>query len=96
MDLDPDTGQYRISASVPGVEMNDLRKTLGVRPTPFPLGGALRGVLHCTGPLEQPVFSGESLSSVTTLLEPKSRGICHIQAVQDCSAQPDKMSIAHW
>ena len=59
MDLDPDTGSYRLSANVPRVEVNDLRKTLGVKPPPLPVGGALRGVLHCTGPLERPVFSGE-------------------------------------
>ena len=58
MDLNPETGQYRLSASVPGVEANDLRKTLAIRPLPFPVGGAVRGVLHCTGPLETPVFSG--------------------------------------
>lgn len=58
MDINPETGQYRLSASVPGVEANDLRRTLAIRPTPFPIGGAVRGVLHCTGPLETPVFSG--------------------------------------
>ena len=58
MDLNPETGQYRLSASVPDVEANDLRKTLAIRPLPFPVGGAVRGVLHCTGPLETPVFSG--------------------------------------
>lgn len=58
MDLDPVTGQYRFTASVPSVEMNDLRRTLGIKPLPMPIGGALRGVLHCTGALEQPVFSG--------------------------------------
>ena len=60
MDLDPDTGSYRLSANVPRVDANDLRKTLGVRPPPYPVAGALRGVLHCTGPLEKPVFSGKS------------------------------------
>ena len=58
MDLDPDTGEYRFSATVPGVEVNALRETLGVRPLPFPLSGAIRGTLHCTGPLEEPAFSG--------------------------------------
>ncbi len=58
MDLNPETGQYRLSASVPGVEVNELRRTLAIRPMPLPVGGALRGVLHCTGPLETPVFSG--------------------------------------
>ena len=61
MDLDPVTGQYRFTASVPSVELNDLRRTLGVKPLPMPVGGALHGVLHCTGPLEQPVFSGQPL-----------------------------------
>lgn len=59
MDLDPTTGQYRFTANVPSVEMNDLRRTLGIKPLPMPFGGALRGVLHCTGPLEQPVFTGQ-------------------------------------
>lgn len=58
MDMDPVTGQYRFTCSVPCVEVNELRKTLGIRPPPLPVGGALHGVLHCTGPLEQPVFSG--------------------------------------
>lgn len=61
MDLDPATGEYRFTASVPGVEVNDLRKTLGIRPLPLSFGGAVRGVLHCSGPLEQPVFSGMPL-----------------------------------
>lgn len=38
--------------------MNALRATLGVRPTPQPVAGAVAGVLHVTGPLEKPVFSG--------------------------------------
>lgn len=58
LDLDPDTGQYRLSAVIPGVEVNALRASLGVRPTPQPVAGALAGVLHVTGPLEKPVFSG--------------------------------------
>ena len=60
MDLNPETGQYRLSASVPGVEGNDLRRTLAIRPLPFPVGGGVRGVLHVTGPLETPVFSGNT------------------------------------
>lgn len=67
MDLDPVTGQYRFTASVPCVEMNDLRRTLGIKPLPMPIGGALRGVLHCTGALEQPVFSGKPTHSRTIL-----------------------------
>ena len=59
MDLDPERGQYRLTCSVPVVEANDLRKTLGIRPPPYPVAGALRGVVHVTGPLDQPVFAGE-------------------------------------
>jgi len=58
LDLDPITGQYRLSATVPGVEINALRATLGVRPTPFPVIGSVGGTLHVTGPLENPIFSG--------------------------------------
>ncbi len=58
MDLNPDAGEYRFQATVPEVEVNALRETLGVRPMPFPLAGALRGTLFCTGPLEEPSFSG--------------------------------------
>ena len=59
LDLDAEAGgQYRLSATVPGVEVNQLRATLGVRPTPFPVAGAVAGTLHVTGPLEKPVFSG--------------------------------------
>ena len=58
MDLDPERGQYRLSCTVPGVDANELRKTLGIRPPPYPVAGALRGILHCTGPLDQPVFAG--------------------------------------
>ncbi len=53
----------RLSASaLPGVEVNALRATLGVRPAPQPVAGALRGVMHCTGPLEHPVFSGTAVA----------------------------------
>ena len=63
MDLNPDAGEYRFQATVPEVEVNALRETLGVRPLPFPLAGALRGTLFCTGPLEEPSFSGDATHS---------------------------------
>ena len=57
-------GQYRLSGQVAGVEVNELRKTLGVRPTPYSVGGAVRGVLHVTGALDQPVFSGAHCAAI--------------------------------
>ena len=56
--MNPSTGQYRLTASVPGVEVNALRASLGLRPTPQPVAGAVAGTLHVGGPLEKPVFSG--------------------------------------
>ncbi|CAL8466123.1 g5659 [Coccomyxa elongata] len=79
MDINPETGQYRLSASVPGVEANELRRTLAIRPMPFPIGGAVRGVLHCTGPLETPVFSG------TAVAMPPSRE--DVEAMEDSNAR---------
>ncbi|CAG9460725.1 unnamed protein product [Pedinophyceae sp. YPF-701] len=66
MDLNPDYGQYRLSAESPGVELNALRCTLGVRPLPFPASGAARGIVHVTGPLEKPIFSGTVVAVVPT------------------------------
>ncbi|KAK9862508.1 hypothetical protein WJX84_009406 [Apatococcus fuscideae] len=62
LDLTPEVGQYRLSANAPGVELNELRKTLGIKPLPYPIAGAARGVLHCTGLLEEPVFSGTAVA----------------------------------
>lgn len=56
--LNPEDGTYRLSAECAGVELNALRCTLGVRPTPYPAAGALKGIVHVTGPLEKPIFSG--------------------------------------
>eukprot|EP00798_Chlamydomonas_sp_ICE-L_P004358 gene4358-14478_t len=61
MDLNPDGGSYRLSADIPGVEVNALRATLATRPLPMPLAGALRGIMHITGPIEHPVFSGTAV-----------------------------------
>ena len=60
LDLNPLHGEYRVSASVQGVEANALRATLGVRPTPFSVSGSVSGTMHVTGPLEKPVFSGHA------------------------------------
>ena len=60
LDLNPLHGEYRVSASVPEVEVNALRASLGVRPTPFSVVGSVSGTMHVTGPLEKPVFSGHA------------------------------------
>jgi hypothetical protein len=65
LDLFPEGGEYRLSARVDPVkpvEINLLRATLGVRPTPFPVSGAIAGTLNVTGPLEKPVFSGRAVA----------------------------------
>ncbi|KAL6785562.1 hypothetical protein ACKKBF_B00775 [Auxenochlorella protothecoides x Auxenochlorella symbiontica] len=58
LDLAPRGGQLRLTARVAPTEVNALRASLGVRPLPFPLAGAAGGLVHVTGPLEKPVFSG--------------------------------------
>jgi hypothetical protein len=60
LDLNPLHGEYRVSASIPEVEVNALRASLGVRPTPFSVVGSVSGTMHITGPLEKPVFSGHA------------------------------------
>ena len=54
------SGEYRISAQVSGVDAHALRETLGVKPPPRPLAGAVRGFLYVGGPLEYPIFTGSA------------------------------------
>lgn len=56
--LNPDLGQYSIQAKVDSVDVNALRATLGAKPLPYPVAGAVGGSVQCYGPLEQPVFTG--------------------------------------
>ena len=51
MDLDPATGSYRLSATVPAVEANALRATLGIRPVPQvrPVSNANKDLLFVEG-----------------------------------------------
>lgn len=58
MDVDPDRGEYRLSAVVPAVEINTLRASMGARPIPNPVAGSAEGLIHCTGPLREPIFTG--------------------------------------
>jgi len=53
-------GEYRLSGQIAPVEAHALRETLGVRPPPRPLAGALKGFLYVSGPLEAPVFTGQA------------------------------------
>lgn len=53
-------GEYRISAQVSGVDVHDLRETLGVKPPPRPMAGAIRGFIYVGGPLEYPIFTGSA------------------------------------
>jgi len=67
-------GEYRISAQVSGVDVHDLRETLGVKPPPRPMAGAIRGFIYVGGALEYPIFTG---SAETIPPEPNSlnRGV---------------------
>lgn len=66
MDLNPDSGEYRLVCQVPNVEANALMKTLKARPPLFPLAGAIKAAVYCRGPLEVPVFAGSAdISKVT-------------------------------
>jgi hypothetical protein len=53
-------GEYRLSAQIAPIEAHALRETLGIRPPPRPLAGALKGFLYLSGPLEAPVFTGQA------------------------------------
>ena len=64
LDLNPIGGEYRLSAQVSPVEVHKLRETLGVRPIPRPVAGSVKGFLYCSGPLEQPVFTGRAETTV--------------------------------
>lgn len=67
-------GEYRISAQIAGVDLHDLRETLGVRPPPRPLAGAIRGFLYIGGPLEYPIFTG-SAETIPPKPEDLNRGV---------------------
>ena len=66
LDLNSAAGEYRLSAQVSPVEVNDLRETLGVRPLPRPVAGSVKGFLYCSGPLESPVFTGRAETTEPT------------------------------
>ena len=67
-------GEYRISAQIAGVDVHDLRETLGVRPPPRPVAGAIRGFLYVGGPLEYPIFTG-SAETIPPKPEDLNRGV---------------------
>lgn len=74
LDLNPLHGEYRVSASVSDVEINALRATLGIRPTPFSVTGSIYGTMHVTGPLEKPIFSGHA-----HVARPTEGTFCHCE-----------------
>lgn len=68
------SGEYRISAQVSGVDTHALRETLGVKPPPRPMAGAVRGFLYVGGPLDFPIFTG-SAETIPPKPEDLSRGV---------------------
>lgn len=86
LDIYPDWGEYRLSAKVDksnAVDINQLRASLGVRPTPFPVTGAITGTLHVTGPLEKPIFSGRAV-----VVRPSN------EALADCELTHAKLALS--
>lgn len=57
--MNPETGEYDISADVSPTDVNAVRATLGARPLPYPAAGAVKGQFTCYGALENPIFSGK-------------------------------------
>ena len=51
------TLSYKMSECKTLVDVHALRETLGVKPPPRPLAGALRGFLYVGGALDSPVFT---------------------------------------
>eukprot|EP00210_Caulerpa_lentillifera_P007372 g7046.t1 len=74
MDVDPEYGEYRLTGVVSPVEVNVARASFGVRPMPNPVAGAVRGVVHCSGPLREPVFSG-----AISLVRPTTEMLSHME-----------------
>lgn len=61
--MNPETGQYDLRAEIPPADVNAVRATLGARPLPYPVAGAVQGHLTCYGALETPIFSGRVRSA---------------------------------
>lgn len=61
--MNPETGQYDLRADVAPADVNAVRATLGARPLPYPMAGAVQGQLRCYGALETPIFSGRVRST---------------------------------
>ncbi|KAJ7565427.1 hypothetical protein O6H91_02G060300 [Diphasiastrum complanatum] len=67
IDLNPESGEYRLSCQASGVEVNALMDTLDVQPPPFPLSGVVRAIVYCRGPLDAPIFDGSAESIKHTM-----------------------------
>jgi hypothetical protein len=82
--LDPAHGQYNIQVDAPAVEVNALRATLGVRPFPYPMAGAVSGHMQCYGALEEPVFAGrvDAVAAQAGALDSGPKGEAHDALLQ--------------
>jgi hypothetical protein len=47
-----------VQVDAPAVEVNAVRATLGAKPLPYPVAGAVNGHMQCYGALDEPVFAG--------------------------------------
>ncbi|CAA6666284.1 unnamed protein product [Spirodela intermedia] len=80
--INPDDGEFHLMCQVPCVEVNDLMKTLKMKPLLFSLAGSVTAVFNCQGPLDAPVFVGSGMISRKTpysdanfLLSPASEAV---------------------
>ncbi|XP_078432268.1 embryo defective 2410 [Wolffia australiana] len=99
--INPDDGEFHLMCQVPCVEVNDLMKTLKMKPLLFSLAGSVTAVFNCQGPLDAPIFVGSGMVSRKTpysdgnsLLSPASEAVLKNKEA-GCVAAFDRIPFSH-